>query len=58
MDIYSPVELDATYAAWIAWLAAHQPSQLVKVGDVEEGAIHLPGWPGGNPIPRQFALIK
>jgi hypothetical protein len=57
-DIYSPAELNATFAAWITWIAIHQPGQLVKVGTVEEGVIHLPGWPGGNPVPRQLALIE
>ncbi len=42
-DILSSLELDAMLAAEVAWLAQHQPHQLVKFGDSEEGAIYLAG---------------
>jgi hypothetical protein len=32
-DIYSPKELDALVAAYVAWLAANSPGQTVAMGE-------------------------
>jgi hypothetical protein len=40
--LYSPEQLDVLVAAYVAWLAAHHPEQVIKVGDKDEGQIILP----------------
>lgn len=40
--LYTPGELDAMAAAYLAWLASNQPAGLTLLGDPEEGQIALP----------------
>jgi hypothetical protein len=40
--LYSPGELDAIAAAYLAWLAGSHPDDLMLLGDPEEGQIALP----------------
>jgi predicted RNase H-like nuclease len=40
--IYSAEELDALVAAFTAYLTVNQPSEVVWIGDKEEGQIVLP----------------
>jgi hypothetical protein len=40
--IYTPSELDALAAAFTAWVAALQPTQVTLVGAAEEGQIVIP----------------
>jgi hypothetical protein len=40
--LYSPGELDALIAAYIAWLAALHPDQITLLGDPDEGQVALP----------------
>lgn len=41
--LYTADVLDGIAAAYVAWLAAHHPEQVVCVGDPSEGQIILPG---------------
>lgn len=41
-DLYSASELDALVAAYTAWLAVHQPDQVLLLGDPQEGQIVVP----------------
>jgi hypothetical protein len=41
--LYQPGQLDAMVAAYTAWLAAEKPTRIIKVGDIHEGQIILPG---------------
>lgn len=41
-DLYSPAELDALVAAYIAWAAASRSSEVTLLGDPQEGQIALP----------------
>lgn len=40
--IYTPGELNALVAAFIAWLVAHHPDRVVILGDTESGQMILP----------------
>jgi len=40
--LYIPEYLDALVAAYTAWLRAHEPDKILRVGDVREGQIVLP----------------
>ena len=40
--IYTPEELDALVAAFTAYLAVSQPSDVVWIGNQQEGQITLP----------------
>lgn len=40
--IYRPHELNALACAFTAWLAVHQPEQVLTLGDQEEGQVLLP----------------
>jgi len=41
-QIYTPEELDALSAAYVAFAAGHHPERIVKVGNSDEGQITLP----------------
>lgn len=41
--LYTPEQLDALAAAYVAWLAANKPDSLAYTGDEREGLIFLPG---------------
>lgn len=41
-NVYSNEELNALAAAYTAWLAAHEPEKVIKVGHQDEGYIFLP----------------
>jgi predicted RNase H-like nuclease len=41
-ELYSPEELDALLAAYVAWLVIHQPQEITCIGDPREGQIVLP----------------
>lgn len=49
--VYSITELDAMLAALVAWFACHEPDRMVRVGDLQEGEIWLPGLPE-KPLPN------
>jgi Protein of unknown function (DUF429) len=40
--LYSAEQLDTLVAAYTAWLVAHRPSDVTRVGDKDEGQIILP----------------
>jgi len=40
--LYAPEQLDVLVAAYTAWLAANKPSEVIGVGDVDEGQLILP----------------
>ncbi len=40
--VYSPYELNALAAAYIAWLAVNDPDRVLILGDKEEGCLVLP----------------
>ncbi len=40
--LYSAQELNALAAAYTAWLAAHQPDTVIRIGHAGEGVIYLP----------------
>jgi predicted nuclease with RNAse H fold len=40
--LYSPEQLDVLVAAYTAWLAAHQPDEVIGIGDSVEGKMYLP----------------
>jgi len=43
MDLlYSPEQLDALVAAYIAWMAAHKVEHISMIGDAKEGMMVLP----------------
>jgi hypothetical protein len=41
-NIHTPAELNALALAYTAWLAAKEPSEVVRLGDPDEGEIVLP----------------
>jgi hypothetical protein len=40
--LYSPEQLDVLVAAYTAWLSAHRPDEVIRVGDRDEGQMILP----------------
>jgi hypothetical protein len=40
--LHTPAELNALVLAYTAWLAANEPSQVIRMGDASEGEIVLP----------------
>jgi len=40
--LYSAQELNALAAAYTAWLAAHQPEAVIRIGHEGEGVVYLP----------------
>jgi hypothetical protein len=40
--LYAPEQLDALVAAYTAWVASEKAAELCRLGDQEEGFVHLP----------------
>jgi len=41
-QVYTPEELDAIAAAYVAFVAGRHPERVLKIGDPQEGQIILP----------------